>query len=128
MNTEIMDFNGMKYEYVRYNNKYSLPWQFYVDNLISYFISQDVNKDYAFVVTYQCTAVVADAIICVFQPGRNKLIPFGCVKATAKADLFSLRPQCASAEEVEQELTPTQVLRYFAEGYVDEGYVENHNA
>lgn len=114
-----MTRNGQTYEYIRYENRYTYPWQYYVDNLISAFISQDVNKEYAFVVNYRCNLITADALICVYQPGRTKMIAFGCVLASAQAVLSSLRPQ--ECEPVE--LTESQKLKYFADGYITPGYV-----
>lgn len=112
--------NGITYQYITYNNRYSQPWQYVADNLISKFIAQDINQEFAFVVTYQCTKTIADARICVYQPGLKKLIPFGCVMASAQPKLDSLCPQ----ETEVNELTDVQKRRYFVKGYIVEGYID----
>lgn len=107
------------YQYIRYNNRYSLWWQYYVDNLISALIVQDTDKDHAFVITYQCTLLSADAAIEVYLVGKKNLIYCGTVMASARARLKDLRPDKCE----EGELTETQKIKYFADDYIQEGYI-----
>lgn len=115
----IKEKNGIRYEYITYNNRWSLPWQFYVDNLISAFIAQDIGQEFMFVVTYQCTHITADAQICVYLAGLKKMIPFGCVMASQRTKLSDLSPQ----EREFNELTDVQKRKYFEDQYIAEGYI-----
>lgn len=116
----IIERNGISYEYVTYNNRWTIHGHGYIDNLISAFIAQDIGQEFKFEVTYQETPLNINARICVFQAGvDNKFIPFGCVMAAAQPKLISMCPD----KRYYNELTHIQQRRYFAEGYIAEDYI-----
>lgn len=118
---ETITKNDITYEYVRYNNRWTIHSHAYVDNQISKLVAQDPLKEFAFVVTYQETLTSCDAKICIFQPGlKGSLIPFGCVQASALANLDNFRPDKCYYNE----LTNIQKRRYFVEDYIVEGYID----
>jgi len=116
----IIERNGISYEYVTYNNRWTIHGHGFIDNLISSFIAQDIGQNFRFVITYQEDQINIDAKICVSQMGLRKFISFGCVMASAQPQLSSLCPD----EREFNELTEVQKRRYFVEGYIVEGYID----
>ena len=104
----IKTVNGLTYEYVTTLNRWIYPGSAFVERLVSKFIAQDIGQLYKFVVTYEETLLACDAKICVFQAGVSKLIPFGCVQASAQPNLASLRPTISDISE----LTEEQRIKY----------------
>lgn len=89
----IKTVNGITYEYVTRQNRWIYPSSQAVDRLISEFIAQDIGQLYKFVITYQETLLTCDALICVYKAGdQGKLIPYGCVQASARPTLAALIP------------------------------------
>lgn len=117
----IIERNGLSYEYVTYNNRWTIHGHAFIDNAISAFVAQDIKQEFKFVVTYQETVLDINAKVCVFQKGKtDKFISFGCVLVMSNPKLSDLVPDRCEYNE----LTEIQKRRYFVEGYIVEGYID----
>ncbi len=110
--------NGLIYEYVTRNNRWTRPSSGFIETFVNRFISEDIGQNYMFVVTYTENSVVCDATICVYRPDvvLGKMIPLGCVSAL-NAKLSDLIASCPIPEP-----SPIPGAHYYVPGYYEQNY------
>jgi hypothetical protein len=119
----IIDKDGLKYEYVTFNNKVTTPASEPIMQRVSNFISQDLGLDYKFVVTFAESIKNTQARILVYKPlpqrGILHLLGEATVTLLSGASLADI---LCNPFQIPGEPQPSVESIYYVEDYYVEDY------